>query len=58
MKFEEIIVLITLVVFFVIIIVIAFIVIQQRRFIRLENEKKSLEKIQEIRLAEAMIKSQ
>lgn len=58
MKFEEIIVLITLVVFFVIIIVIAFIVIQQRRFIRLENEKKSLEKLQEIRLAEAMIKSQ
>lgn len=58
MKFEEIIVLLVFVVLFVIIIVIAFIVIQQRRFIRLENEKKSLEKVQEIRLAEAMIKSQ
>ncbi|MBL0238036.1 MAG: hypothetical protein IPQ02_15905 [Saprospiraceae bacterium] len=58
MKFEETIILITLVVFFVVIIVIVFIVIQQRRYIRLENEKKSLEKIQEIRLAEAMIRSQ
>lgn len=58
MKFEEVIVLLTIVVCIVIIIVIAFIVIQQRRFIKLEKEKMFLEKLQEIRLAEAMIKSQ
>lgn len=58
MKFEEIIVLLTIVVFFVIIIVIAFIVIQQRRYIRLEKEKLAFEIVQEMRLAEAMIRSQ
>ncbi|MBL7821209.1 MAG: hypothetical protein JNL65_11390 [Saprospiraceae bacterium] len=58
MKIEVVIILLTSVVLFVVIIVIAFIVIQQRRFIRLEKDKIFLEKVQEIRLAEAMIKSQ
>lgn len=58
MKIEVVIILLTSVVLFVVIIVIAFIVIQQRRFIRLEKEKLFLEKVQEARLAEAMIKSQ
>lgn len=58
MKIEVVIILLTFVVLFVVIIVIAFIVIQQRRFIRLEKEKLFLEKVQEAKLAEAMIKSQ
>ncbi|MFN8331321.1 MAG: hypothetical protein U0T81_08905 [Saprospiraceae bacterium] len=58
MKIEEVIILLTFVLLFVVIIVITFIVIQQRRFIKLENEKMLLEKIQEGKLAEAMIKSQ
>ncbi len=58
MKIEVVIILLTFVLLFVVIIVITFIVIQQRRFIKLENEKKSLEKIQEGQLAEAIIKSQ
>lgn len=49
---------IVLIALFIIIAIIIFVVIQQRRFIRIDKERKDLEKAQEYRLAEAMVKSQ